>query len=140
MPKWNIDPKFRIAANASIIRFLDEVSPSAHSDVASELINAVRNFDGASWYCPDIPKYAFVVVHTSENVIFGIAYGMTAYAIRIDQIDIEAALAEGAKRLPELGNDWVHFNPFDVNVSLDVSRQKLRKWTSKAFAKFNVRN
>ena len=102
--------------------------PSAHSDVAEALIRSADQLDGVSHYCPDPASYAFVVLHQSNLVIFGLAYGQSRLAYRLPEDQIEQAVEEGASRATKLGEGWVLFEPWPSNEKLEASRRKLARW------------
>jgi hypothetical protein len=115
---WALDARFRTAVNESIVAFIERRQPSAHSDVASALTESARHLSDVSWYCPDLPRYAYVVLHTPDYTIFGIAFGMDAVAYRLPSGVIEEGVAAGGTLEPAMGDGWVRFKPWGGPVDL----------------------
>jgi len=128
VPRWNIDSRFEIAENASIVGFLRRTMPSAHSDVAAALIQSADGIGGVHHYCPAPARYAFVVLHLSDFSIFGLAYGQSRLAYRVPGERIAQALGDGGSRAPELGPRWVMLEPWSDNEPLHQSRRRLARW------------
>ena len=120
--------RFSRQENAGIIQFLEREHPSAHSDIASELTLAAKGFRHSRWYCPDVNRYAYVLLHTDSGVIYGLAFGMNALAFRLPQQEVSKALAEGGEAFPDVGNEWVCFYPFKLDLPLDMARSRMRHW------------
>lgn len=59
------------------------------------------------WYCPDTARYAYVVLHTGGQRIFGLAFGMSAIAFRLPAAVIPEAQQDGGRVDPAIGPDWV---------------------------------
>ena len=75
---WPLDERFRIPENRAILDFVQRDNPSAHDDVATVLTESAKGMSDAGWYCPDVQSYAYVVLHTQGDRIFGIAFGAVA--------------------------------------------------------------
>src|SRR4051794_18351350 len=116
------DPRFSIPENADVIAFIRRANPFAHSDVGSLLFELGRDVEGVAAYCPAPGSYAYVVLHTTTDRIFAIAFDMRGLAFRLDASERAAALAEGASPAPQIGDDWVRVDPFDPN------RTGTREW------------
>ena len=129
---WNIDPRYDIAVNADVMRFVREKNVSAHTDVSEELFRAVDGVTGAALYCPDYDRAAFVVAHLPDSRIFALAYGMKAYALRVGKEAEADAVGDGATVTPEIGPGWVTFDPFLVDVKTVDMRALLKRWTARA--------
>lgn len=126
------DPRFMTPENADVIEFIRRKNPFAHSDVGSILFEYAKQIPGAHAYCPSPRSLAYVVLHDDNDRIFAIVFSQQGFGIRLAPAMIDAAVADGAMRAPEIGSDWVTFNQWDVN---DKSRkQKLRAWTERAIA------
>jgi hypothetical protein len=124
------DPRFLTAENAAVVEFVRRTNPFAHSDVGSILFELAKTIPGARAYCPAPKSFAYVVLHDGADRIFAIAFGQRGFGIRVGQASVDDAVAEGAVRAPEIGADWVTFDPWDVN---DKSRkQRIRRWTERA--------
>lgn len=84
---WPMDDRFRTPENQTVIAFIERENPSVHDDVASLLTDSAKGLSDVVWYCPDPPSYAYMLLRTSGHRIFGIAFGMSATAIRLDPVD-----------------------------------------------------
>lgn len=129
---WPIDESFRTDANAEVLRFLRQGSPSAHSDVAEELTRAASGIAGLRSWCPDPARYAFVVLHREDRTIVGIAFGQAGLAFRLPEDRIVEALRDGGSIAVELGPTWARFEPWTAHESLDQSRRRLARWCAVA--------
>jgi hypothetical protein len=115
---WPLDDKLKIGANKDVIAFIQRVNPSAHDDVASALTDSATGLSDVKSYCPDLHAYAYVVLHTQANRIFGIAFGMNALVYRLPADVLPEALAEGGKAYEDIGADWVLFEPWNQPMRL----------------------
>ena len=132
MPNWKIDTRFDIPENESVLAFLRDANPSAHSDVAEELLRSAERIPGVAHYCPDSQSYAFVVLHLQDSTIIGMAYGQSALAYRLpDHLHAEAC-EQRAWTAEELGPDWLRFEPWSEAETLQESRHRLGRWCSVA--------
>jgi len=104
---WALDNRLDTAVNRDVIAYLRRAQPSAHSDVAARLIDAIAGLSGAYWSCPDVQAYAYVAVCTPQHGIFGLAHGLSGLALRLARGEHARAIAEGARPLPEIGEDWL---------------------------------
>ena len=50
---WQLPSYLVRSSNAAVTRFLEQTSPSAHSDVVDELLLSADGLVGVSSYCPD---------------------------------------------------------------------------------------
>lgn len=125
---WSLDDRFRIAENHAVLAFIEHGNPSAHDDVASVLMESARGLPDVQWYCPDVHRYAYVVLHTGGKRIFGIAFGMTGLAYRLPPGAIAEAVAEGGKLSLEIGEEWVTVQPWRPGESRTVTGEKLKRW------------
>ena len=126
------DPRYQTAENADVIEFIRRKNPSAHSDVGSIVFALGKEIPGAQAYCPAPGSYAYVVLHDEKDRIFAIAFGQRGLGLRLAPASIDAAVSEGAARAPDIGADWVTFDPWDVN---DKARnQKIRAWAARAIS------
>jgi len=113
---WTIDDRFKIADNEAIVRYIMRHPVlSAHDDVADSLRESARGLSDVESYCPDVHSYAYFVLHTRSNRIFGIAFGQRALAYRLPQERIAEAVAEGGSVCSEIGDDWVLLDPWRGN-------------------------
>jgi hypothetical protein len=125
---WPLDERFRIPENRAILDFVQRDNPSAHDDVATVLTESAKGMSDAGWYCPDVQSYAYVVLHTQGNRIFGIAFGQGGLAYRLPPERIPEAVAEGGKVYPEIGDDWVMFEPWPPGERIEVTLERPKRW------------
>jgi len=92
------------AVNASVLAYL--ASRSAHSDIASALVDAVEPLGDVQLFCPDSARYRYLLAST-QSIVFGFAAGQSTVAFRLDARMKERALATGGEALPECGDEWV---------------------------------
>ena len=104
---WSLDGKFRTQENEEVVAFIERKNPSAHDEVAGELINSAKGLPDVQWYCPDKWRYAYVVLHTRSNRIFGIAFGMSGLAFLLPAEMIPEAVAVGGEIYPAIGDQWI---------------------------------
>ena len=109
---WPLVDKFLTARNEAILTFVRREQPSAHSDVASALTESAKGLAGAQWYCPDVHRYAYTILHSRDNTIFGIAFGMQSLAFRLPPAMIPEAVASGGSVDAGIGDEWVLFSPW----------------------------
>jgi len=128
------DPRFQTPQNADVIEFIRVKNPFAHSDVGSIIFDVAKTIPGAHAYSPAPRSFAYVVLHDDADRIVAIAFGQRGYGIRLAPASIDAAIAEGAVRAPEIGPDWVTFDPWDVKDK--ARREKIRKWSERAIADY----
>ena len=128
MPDWKIDTRFDTPENADVVAFLRTNNPSAHSDVAEELLRSAEGVPGVSHYCPDSKSYAFVVLHLEDSTIIGLAYGQSALAFRLPDHMHAEACEQGGWAAEELGAGWIRFEPWSDSETLDESRHRLAHW------------
>jgi hypothetical protein len=125
------DSRFVIGENADVIDFIRRVNPFAHSDVGSALFDLGKEIPGAHAYCPVPSVYSYVVLHTAENRIFAIAFGMSALAFRLATRDEAAALSDGGVHAAEIGAGWTRFEPWGREPKA-VTHARLLRWCSRA--------
>jgi len=126
------DARYQTAHNADVIEFIRRTNPFAHSDVGSIVYDFAKAIPGARAYSPAPRSFAYVVLHDDADRIVAIAFGQRGLGIRLRPTSIDAAVADGAVRAPEIGADWVTFDPWDVNDK--TRRQKIRLWTERAIS------
>jgi hypothetical protein len=119
--------------NAEAVCFLSREHPSAHSDVTDELSKAAEGLPGVGWFCPDVQGYAYMVLHSKQDSIFGIALGMNDLVLKLPEDQIAAARQDGGEPRPDIGNSWICFNPFASPTNMAGTRAKLRQWCRVAF-------
>src|SRR5688572_4775669 len=110
---WDVselERRFFNAQNAETLSFLAKESPSAHSDLTEELVKSAEGLPDLNWFCPDVHSYAYVLVHTEQNAIFGIALGMKGIVFKLPEDQIQSAQMEGGLNLilGKFENDSLH--------------------------------
>jgi hypothetical protein len=128
------DPRFDIPHNADVLAFVRRANPFAHSDVGSLLLVLGKGVAGSHAYMPSFRDCAYVVLHDDAWSIFAIAFGQRGLAFRLAPSSVAAALADGGAVAPQIGSDWVSFEPWDVGVPTDVLRARLERWCSRAYS------
>ena len=125
------DPRFAIDDNADVMEFIRRVNPFAHSDVGSVLFELGKEIPGALAYCPVPSVYSYVVLHTAENRIFAIAFGMRGLAFRLATDDEATALSDGGIRAADIGAGWTRFEPWGREPAA-ATHARLLRWCSRA--------
>ncbi len=126
---WPLNAKFRIAENEDVLAFIERENPSAHDDVASVLTASAEGLPDVQWYCPDALSYAFMVLHTRDNRIFAIAFGMSGLAYRVPPKQIPEAAAEGGSPCSQIGADWILLAPWPRGAAPQAAAPNLRHWS-----------
>ncbi|MBW2236704.1 MAG: hypothetical protein JRG85_15055 [Deltaproteobacteria bacterium] len=83
---------------------------------------------GVDHYCPDLPHYAFVVLHLEDSAIIGLAYGQSGLAYRLPDSRIAEAARAGAQPAEGLGSNWFLLEPWSDTETLQESRRRLAHW------------
>ncbi len=122
---WTLDGRFKTAENRAIVAFIEREQPSAHDDVAHALTESARDLPDTRSHCPDLHGYAYMVLHTADNTIFGLAFGMRSLAYRMPRNVIRAALADGGTAWEQIGDEWVLFQSWGMPA-------RLRHWCKMA--------
>ncbi len=134
--RWDttaLKTRFNRSENDAVIRYLETHHPSAHSDIASELLDAAQGLPHRHWYCPDKWSYAYVFLHTPSGTIYGLAVGMRTLLFRLPQAEMPAALAEGGEAYKELGPEWVSFYPFHPDIPRAQMQARMKHWCTAAY-------
>ena len=116
------------AVNERVLAWL--ATRSAHSDIASALVEAVEPLGDVQLFCPDSARYRYLLAST-QSVVFGFAAGQSTVGFRLDPRMKERALATGGESLPECGDEWVavlHALPDSDWPAVDA-----RFWARKAY-------
>ena len=117
-------------ANDHNRRVLAKIAESSvPADLSDLLQSAVKPLGEVQLYCPDLPKYHYVVAST-RHVIFGFAIARNTLAFRLDPRCRPQALASGGSAFPACGRDWVKFTP----LRDDQPWTDFRFWALKAYA------
>lgn len=127
------DPRFFIAPNDDVIAFIRRTNPFAHSDVGSLLLDLGKKIPGAHAYSPSYKQYAYVVLHTDASRIFAIAYGQRGLGFRLSPSAQPLAHADGGVAAPDIGPDWIAFDPWNPNVPTAGRQARLERWSAQAF-------
>ena len=127
---FTIEDRFKIPENEAVVDFiLRNGTLSAHDEVAEVLTRSAEGLADVKWYCPDVHRYAYVVLHTGRHRIFGIAFGQRTLAYRLPQQRQAEAVAAGAQPCGDIGHDWMIFDPWkDAGKPLDT-----RDWCKRAY-------
>jgi hypothetical protein len=128
MSTWKIDRRFDTPQNAQVLAFLRADNPSAHSDVAEELLRSAEGMAGVEPYSPDRPRCAFVMLHLEDSTIIGLAYGQSGLAYRLPDSRIAEAGRAGAQPAEGLGSNWFLLEPWSDTETLQESRRRLAHW------------
>jgi hypothetical protein len=126
------DARFSIPENAEVMEFIRRVNPFAHSDVGQVLFDLAREI-GAGAYCPAPKVCAYVVLHSTTNRIFAIAYDQRSVAFRLPDGSQAEALTEGGEAVPKVGTDWIRFDPW-AGARAGGINPHLRSWAERSFA------
>ena len=102
--------------------------PSEQSDVADELIRTAGGLAGVSHNCPDLSRYAFVLLQLQDFSIFGLAYGQSGLTYRLPERRIADALGEGGSMALELRRNWSSSSRGHMTARLETSRRRLARW------------
>jgi hypothetical protein len=127
------DERFKIPYNDGVMTFVRNTNPSAHSDVGSVLLELGKTIPGAVAYCPSYGSLAYVVLHTASDHIFAIAFGQRRLAFRLAPSVLTDAVADCGTLAPDIGPDWVSFDPWDPKAKAG-DKDRLRRWCTQAFA------
>jgi len=121
-----VAPNLRHRTNAGVLAYVEKLS--AHTDVASALIEALQPLGDVQLFCPDPTRCRYVVA-ASATVIFAFATGMNQLGFRLDALLRTRALLSGAAACPQCGEDWVCFTLFRD----DWPAPDLPFWARKAY-------
>ena len=105
---------------------------SAHGDLVTPLIEAVKPLGDVQIYSPDRGHCRYVTVST-QKIIFGFAIGMDTIAFRLNELMKSRAIETGGKSFPECGSDWVRF----LSFRCDWPNIDFEFWARKAYV--NIR-
>ena len=67
-------------ANKTVFGFIKDLS--AHDNIASSLMEAVKPLGDVQIFCPDWAMYRYVIAST-KNIVFGVAVGMDIIGFRL---------------------------------------------------------
>ena len=124
--KGQIPAELETSLNRSVLDHLD--GRSAHSDVGTALLTAVKPLGDVQLFCPEWEACRYVVAST-KGIIFALAQGMNTIGVRLDERMQARALASGAQPYPECGPEWVSFTLFRD----DWPQVDLEFWARKAY-------
>lgn len=111
-PVREFEDQLSRSENESMIAFLKQHQPSAHSDIVQLLVKSAEELPDIKFYCPDTDNHAYYLAHTRGGVMFGAAIGLSALMFRLPRQAVSGALVKGGEIFKEIGDDWVSFNPF----------------------------
>lgn len=113
-------------ANAEIVRYLQEQTPSAHSDVASEMFLAAKELRDIHSFAPDPSSYSYELLHTSHGVVFAVSAGQSTILLRRPADRLPSTFEAHGKPFPPLGPAWVALPAFQPGIPLADWRKTLR--------------
>lgn len=122
----------RHPANAEIVRFLQEQTPSAHGDLTSEMVLAAQGLRGVHSFAPMPATYSYELLHTDDGVIFAVAVGRSTLLLRIPSITPGSDLERYGAAFPPLGPEWVALSAFQPQISLAEWRAFLSRTLKQA--------
>ena len=122
------DDKFKIPVNEAVIDFIRRTSPSAH-DPGDKLARLGKAIAGVRTYCPSRRSRAYLALHTDDNVIFALAFGMKNIALRLPP-DV---LAQGGAPFLEIGEDWLCVEAFRAPAVSAAWDATLQCWVEAAY-------
>jgi len=114
--------------NRDVIEFIRRTNPYAHSDVGDFLIRCARTLEGVSYYSPSFASCFYVFLHTKTNRIFAMAFGQRGLAFRLPHTRIPEALSDRGVSTPDIGEDWVQFNPWEVDEPTSTTVSHIQRW------------
>ena len=112
-----------------MVHFVERSTPSAHSDLAAEVMKAARSeCTDALALSPSFVQLRYVML-VARRRVFALAFGMHELALRLDESGGDEAVAAGATPAAEIGPEWVIFRLFyDLHPGPDLNR-----WIRRAF-------
>ena len=113
--------------NETIIQFLKQYQPSAHSDVVDLLVVSADQLE-VEFYCPDTDNHAYYLAHTHQGVVCGAAIGLSALMYRLPNQAISGALTKGGEIIKDIGDNWVSFNPFWPEQDKQQAIKDMQHW------------
>ena len=132
----DIRPHLTGDAQESLLRWLEEHQPSAHSDVGNDLLSAVRA-EGGEWlaFSPSWGSCRYVAIVRSGQVC-ALAHGQQTACFRVRAEAQADAIALGGRIRPELGEGWLSFEMyFRTKPAPD-----LRAWMRAAYGALEARS
>lgn len=127
-----LDGVFKIPQNREAIAYLRSRSPSAHSDLAEELIIAGKSMPKYSMYCPNGAACSYLFLHTRSHVIYAVAVGMSTLLLRMPKGQ-RAAPKSWKSQDANIGKEWLPFNPFNPDISPEAMRENLQSLCRQAY-------
>lgn len=113
--------------NADVFAYLAGLS--AHSDIVTPLLAAVKPLPGVEVHCSNRERFGYVIAWVAGRV-FAFAAGMHGVALRLPPADAATARARGGSAVQGLGPEWVHLPLFgDGGFSAE-----LNEYAQRAFA------
>ncbi len=117
----------RIPPNQTICHFLQENSPSAHSDLAEEIAIVMRSLPPYRAFCPNLRNYAYIIYYTKADAIFALVMGMNEVILRIPDDQVQEALSERGQHVNGISHEWMLFPVFRLGLSRDACRKRLQR-------------
>jgi hypothetical protein len=119
-------------ANREVIAYLESRRPSAHSDIATELLDAAAHISVASSFCPDPTGYAYEALYLPNGVIYALAVGMGTLIFRLPEPPQSAGTNQRGKVFDEISRDWWAVEMFRGG-DVDRDREMARRLCSSAY-------
>jgi hypothetical protein len=132
-PTEQLLTRFSRPENAPLLRYLEALSPSAHSDLGILLFEAARELPGTAVFGPNPTACSYVFLHTADGVAFALAVDTNMLAFRLAEAERVHATKNGAHSFPDLGGDWIEIDPFDACRSRAETAALLRNLFNGAF-------
>ncbi len=125
----DLRPLLTDTAQETLLGWLEAERLSAHSDLASDLLDAARATCG-EWvsYSPSFGSCRYVALITSGRV-FALAHGQQQVCFRVRGAEQAIALESGGVARPELGAGWVAFQLYRPTHP----KPDLKFWTLRAY-------
>lgn len=128
-PTEELKRRFNLPENAGLLRYLEERSPHAHSDLGVLLFDAPKELPGAGLFGPNIAACSYVFAHTRSGVAFVLAAGMRNLILRLGRPHPET------EPFPDIGPEWFSLEPFHPDRSRARNAGLVRDLIAAAFAR-----
>jgi hypothetical protein len=120
--------RFNKPQNKNVIHYLIAEHPSAHSDCTEELFLASHYISNRQSFCPKPQAYAYIFLHTTDNIIYALAVGMNTLTFRLPPTVRTEALGNGGTLFHGLSDEWISFEAFHLDKPLSEARAAMARW------------
>jgi hypothetical protein len=113
-------------ANREVIAYLERQRPSAHSDIATELLDAAAHLPARQSFCPDPAGYAYEALHLPNGVIYALAIGMGMLIFRLPEPPQPLETNQTFRLFQEISREWWAVEMFrsgDISHDRDMARR-----------------